>query len=98
MLFGLSRWWNDGSVMTHAGFPEGIGETQEDTVRTIRKREGTSHERCIIEIQGQPVGEISFPIHDGTAYPGWKIGEPSAYEPRLWIRDHPDAVGIPLHR
>lgn len=23
----LAAWWNDGAVMTHAGFPNGVGTT-----------------------------------------------------------------------
>ena len=26
----LAKWWNDGSVMTHAGFPNGLGTTPEE--------------------------------------------------------------------
>lgn len=26
----LTRWWNDGSVMAHAGFPHGLGTTEEE--------------------------------------------------------------------
>ena len=25
----LERWWNDGAVMAHAGFPLGLGTTEE---------------------------------------------------------------------
>ena len=25
----LAKWWNDGSVMAHAGFPNGLGTTEE---------------------------------------------------------------------
>lgn len=25
----LVKWWNDGSVMAHAGFPKGLGTTEE---------------------------------------------------------------------
>ena len=25
----LAKWWNDGSVMAHAGFPRGLGTTAE---------------------------------------------------------------------
>ena len=24
----LTRWWNDGAVMAHAGFPNGLGTTE----------------------------------------------------------------------
>ena len=25
----LAAWWNDGAVMAHAGFPNGLGTTEE---------------------------------------------------------------------
>ena len=24
----LAKWWNDGAVMAHAGFPDGTGQTE----------------------------------------------------------------------
>ena len=26
----LGKWWNDGSIMAHAGFPNGLGTTAEE--------------------------------------------------------------------
>ena len=72
----LNKWWNDGRVMEHAGFPNGIGESLDDTIANIRGREGKLSQLCIIEIDGKPVGELSYSIRgDGAAYPGWKICE-----------------------
>lgn len=31
----LTTWWNDGAVMAHAGFPNGIGETPEHVAEKI---------------------------------------------------------------
>jgi len=31
----LTNWWNDGAVMVHAGFPNGIGETPEHVAEKI---------------------------------------------------------------
>ena len=28
----LAAWWNDGAVMAHAGFPNGLGTTEEEVV------------------------------------------------------------------
>ncbi len=70
----LNKWWNDGRVMEHAGFPNGIGESLDDTTANIRSREGKLSQLCIIEIDGKPVGELNYKIgDDGAAYPGWKI-------------------------
>ena len=28
----LNHWWNDGSVMEHAGFPNGLGQSMEERI------------------------------------------------------------------
>lgn len=71
----LNKWWNDGRVMEHAGFPYGLGEPLEDTIENIKSREGKLSQLCIIEIDGKPVGELNYNIEGDTAYPGWKICE-----------------------
>ena len=70
----LNKWWNDGEVMEHAGFPNGLGESLEETISHISKYQGEVSQRCIIEIDGKPVGELNYNIKgDDIAYPGWKI-------------------------
>ena len=69
----LNKWWNDGKIMEHAGFPNGLGETIEDTIENIKSRENKLNQLCIIEIDGKPVGELSYRIKGDKAYPGWKI-------------------------
>ena len=69
----LNKWWNDGKVMEHAGFPNGLGETIEDTIDNIKNRKDKLNQLCIIEIDGKPVGELSYRIKEDKAYPGWKI-------------------------
>lgn len=70
----LNKWWNDGRVMEHAGFPNGIGESLDDTIANIRSWEGKLSQLCIMEIDGKPVGELNYSIKgNGGAYPGWKI-------------------------
>lgn len=32
----LAAWWNDGAVMAHAGFPNGLGTTEEEVVKGLR--------------------------------------------------------------
>ena len=71
----LNRWWNDGAVMAHAGFPEGLGQPLEETIAAIKSYEGKLSQLCLIEIDGQPVGEMSFGIGQNEANPGWKICE-----------------------
>ena len=58
----LNRWWNDGSVMEHAGFPNGLGQSMEETIECVKSNEGRISQLCIIEIYGKPVGELSYSI------------------------------------
>lgn len=69
----LNKWWNDGRVMEDVGFPKGTGESLEDTIENIKRREGKLNDLCIIEIDGKPVGELNYNIKGNIAYPGWKI-------------------------
>ena len=72
----LNHWWNDGSVMEHAGFPNGLGQRMEETKECVKRNEGLISQLCIIEIDGKPVGELDYSITgNDTAYSGWKICE-----------------------
>ena len=58
----LCRWWNDGRIMEHAGFPNGLGVTAD----TLRKRlqdqaagRGNGNHLLIIEWQERPIGEMN---------------------------------------
>jgi len=76
----LNTWWNDGAVMAHAGFPNGLGEALEDTIAGIKKNEKYLSQRCIIEIDGVLAGEMSFYLlENNTAEIGIKICE-TAYQ------------------
>ena len=72
----LNRWWNDGKVMEHAGFPKGLGQTLEETKKSIiswqNRSDGTLF---IIEIENEKVGECNYYLEGHIAYPGWKICE-----------------------
>ena len=64
----LALWWNDGSVMAHAGFPKGLGLT-EDQVRG-KIFEGL----LIIEENCKPIGECYYKdVGNETAEIGIKI-------------------------
>lgn len=54
----LAEWWNDGAVMAHAGFPNGLGTTEEEVAEDI----GTG--ALIIEEAGKPIGEANYRIVD----------------------------------
>lgn len=65
----LVDWWNDGAVMAHAGFPNGLGTTVE------REAPRLTGGRLIIEEGGRPIGECSFRDAGGAAEIGIKICE-----------------------
>ena len=54
----LAEWWNDGAIMAHAGFPNGLGTTEEEVAEDI----GTG--ALIIEEAGKPIGEANYRIVD----------------------------------
>ena len=66
----LAAWWNDGSVMAHAGFSNGLGTTEEEVIA------GLGNGRLFLEEDGRPIGEACYrPVGDGIAEIGIKICE-----------------------
>ena len=73
----LADWWNDGAVMAHAGFPNGIGTTPDEVGRQIARERDETGRTLIIESCGRPVGEMNYRnTGDRTAEIGIKICEP----------------------
>ena len=69
----LASWWNDGKVMAHAGFPNGLGITVERVVENIvdKSRKSDLH---IIEIDNMPIGEMVYrDLGENVASIGIKI-------------------------
>lgn len=56
----LSKWWNDGKVMEHAGWPLGTGETADEIAEKIKTDDDFTHRRLIIEYDHQPIGETNY--------------------------------------
>lgn len=52
----LSVWWNDGKVMAHAGFPNGLRTTPEIVAQQIVE----NNSRHIILYDDTPIGEMSY--------------------------------------
>lgn len=69
----LNSWWNDGSVMAHAGFPNGLNQSVEETKECIKNNETKISQVCIIEAESRPIGEMSFHIGQGYAEIGIKL-------------------------
>lgn len=74
----LAEWWNSGSVMAHAGFPNGLGITAEEIIESLAKDVEGQHRRHIIEENGSPIGEMNYRnVGNGTAEIGIKICNPA---------------------
>lgn len=69
----LTDWWNDGKVMAHAGFPNGLNTTEEDTTKLILNNRTKLSQLCIIEIDDLKVGELNYRIMPNVAEIGIKI-------------------------
>lgn len=70
----LCQWWNDGTVMAHAGFPNGLNTTTERIIQELAKDSDDTYRRLIIEVDNTPVGEMSYRnMGDGSAEIGIKI-------------------------
>lgn len=73
----LCIWWNDGKVMEHAGFPNGLGTTVEAVRKQItERRTGNSREnqRHIIIYKNIPIGEMNYyEVSAGVCEIGIKI-------------------------
>lgn len=70
----LAAWWNDGTVMAHAGFPNGLGKTAADIAEDLEDDSDDSGRRLIIELDSVPIGEMNYRnIGSHTAEIGIKI-------------------------
>lgn len=79
----LEKWWNDGKVMAHAGFPLGLGTTAEDIAAQIA-RDTDKNRRLILELDGRPIGEMNYrAIDGGDVEIGIKICDFSLHEKGL---------------
>ena len=54
----LAKWWNDGSVMAHAGFPKGIGTTAKKVAQDIRMESDSTVRRYLILLDEVRIGEL----------------------------------------
>lgn len=73
----LTNWWNDGAIMAHAGFPNGLGQSVEETINQIKQNEIKLSQICIIEVNSNKVGEGGFRIGKNFAEIGIKICDTS---------------------
>ena len=74
----LCVWWNDGKVMAHAGFPNGLHETAKKIRESIAADSDETGRRHIIELNGIAIGEMNYRNKGGGAAEiGIKICDPS---------------------
>ena len=71
----LVRWWNDGAVMAHAGFPLGLGTTVEKEAARL-----PVPGRLMLEYDDRPIGEMNWRDVGNAAEIGIKICEASMQE------------------
>ena len=66
----LAAWWNDGAVMAHAGFPNGVGTTEEKVAKGLGKGS------LVIQENDRLIGECNYrDVGVGVAEIGIKICE-----------------------
>lgn len=55
----LTAWWNNGEIMAHAGFPDGVGVSVDEVMSLIKK---DTDNRChfMIDINEKTVGEMHY--------------------------------------
>ncbi|NBI05577.1 GNAT family N-acetyltransferase [Senegalia massiliensis] len=68
----LCKWWNDGKIMAHAGFPKGLNIDIDELIDSL-SNETNNTRRLIIEIDNKEIGEMSYKIVNKIAEIGIKI-------------------------
>lgn len=81
----LCIWWNDGKIMAHAGYPNGLNTTEDAILEQI-KVEDNNRRRLILEVASIPVGEMSYRLYDQTAEIGIKICDTTYQERGFGIK------------
>lgn len=67
------KWWNDGTIMSHAGFPQGLGISK-TAIEGIINRNSHKEKRFLILVSGRPIGEMHYRFtQEKTAVIGIKI-------------------------
>ena len=56
----LATWWNDGSMMAHAGFPNGLHTSGQEIEEKISRDSDETTRRFIIEYEDQSIGKMSY--------------------------------------
>lgn len=77
----LAKWWNDGKIMAHAGFPNGTGEKAADIAESLKGDTDDTQRRHIILRDAIPIGEMNYRNKgEKTAEMGIKICDFSLHD------------------
>ncbi len=55
----LCKWWNDCKIMAHAGFPNGLGTSEQAIIKQLLNDDDFNR-YLILEIDSLPIGEMSY--------------------------------------
>ncbi len=58
----LANWWNDGAVMAHAGFVDGVNTTIAEVAGKLAKDSDETGRRLILLREGEAIGEMNYRI------------------------------------
>lgn len=64
----MARWWNDGKVMAHTGFSNGLGKTAAEIEKQIANDSDETKRRLVIEYKDKLIGEMSFYAYENARY------------------------------
>lgn len=56
----LCKWWNDGNIMAHAGFPHGLHTNTKKIIDALAADSDNTCRRLIMEADSFPIGEMSY--------------------------------------
>jgi RimJ/RimL family protein N-acetyltransferase len=56
----LGKWWRDGAIMAHAGFPRGLQITDNEITTQLSTDTDETRRRLIIEYCNTPIGEMAY--------------------------------------
>ncbi len=76
----LTKWWNNGEIMSYFGYPLGMGVSKNDVKSELEKDTKKRYHRLIIEDNEIAVGETYYQhLDDQTAKIGIRICNPTLH-------------------
>lgn len=83
----LGKWWRDGKVMAHAGFPKGISISDEEIAKKLSKDTDGHRRTLICEYENVPIGGMNYRNKgNGVIEIGIKICDANKQEKGLGTR------------